>query len=183
VNRALELDAGEDAGPLLDAILPIYSEVYVEPPYCEGPDDVTEFAESWPSRVASQGFRLVRAFADGRPVGFTFGHELSERTAWWDGALSPLPADVVTEQAGRTFAIIELAVLREFRRRGVARALHDRLLDGIRAERVTLLVRPEPSAAPAQAAYHSWGYRELGRLQPGPETPVYNLMLRELRLT
>lgn len=183
MNLHVQLDAGPSAGPLLDSILPVYREVYVEPPYCEGPDDVAAFARSWPGRVAAPGFRLVRAFTNDRLIGFTFGHELRPDTAWWEGALSPLPPGVTAERAGRTFAIIELAVLAQFRRRGVARALHDRLLDGVGTERVTLLVRPESEAAPAQAAYERWGYTQLGQLRPGPDTPVYNLMLRQLPST
>jgi len=121
--------------------------------------------------VAAPGFRLAVATADEQVVGFTFGHELTADTRWWSGALTPLPPEVTAERPGRTFAIIELAVRQPYRRRRIARRLHEALLAGVGAERATLLVRPE--AAPALAAYDGWGYRPLGPLRPFPGAPIY----------
>jgi ribosomal protein S18 acetylase RimI-like enzyme len=46
--------------------------------------------------------------------------------------------------------------------------------------RATLLVRPENT--PARAAYRSWGWYELGQLQPFDDAPVFEAMVRELRV-
>jgi ribosomal protein S18 acetylase RimI-like enzyme len=180
VKPELRLDTGPSALLLLDDILPTYADVYAEPPYSEGPDDVADFAASWERRVSSPGFRLVRALLDDSVVGFTFGHRLAPTTAWWDGAVTPLPPDVTSERPGRTFAIIELAVRAWCRRQGIGRLMHDLLLDDAGAERVTLLVRPEPEARPARAAYESWGYRQVGKVRPGSDLPTYNALLRAL---
>jgi hypothetical protein len=78
---------GPPAASRLDVVLPVYAEVYAEPPYCEGPDDVAHFRDhGWPAREAAPGFRLAVATADEQVVGFTFGHELTADTRWWSGA-------------------------------------------------------------------------------------------------
>lgn len=159
-------------------MLPVYAEVYAEAPYFEGEAEVADFARSWPSRIGAPGFRLVIAEADGQPVGFSFGHELTEATRWWSGAVEPLEVDT-TEWRGRTFAVIELAVLTGHRRQGLGGRLHEALLEDVHAERVTLAVRPEAEAAPARAAYRRWGYRKAGQVRPAPGLPVYDVMVRD----
>ena len=163
----------------IDAIAPIYASAYAEAPYHEGPDDVAAFRAGWPRRVAQPSFRLVVARFRGEAVGFSFGHQLTTDTRWWNGMLDDVDADVVTERPGRTFAIIELAVQRAMRGHGIARELHTHLLAGLAEERATLLVRPD--AGPARAADLSWKYDVVGRLQPFPDGPVYNAMVKRLR--
>jgi len=168
----------DEAIRLIDRIASVYGEVYQEPPYLEGPDDVAAFVEDWPRRVTQPGFRLVTAAADDEIVGFAFGHQLPTETKWWKGAVTPLPEELTLEHAGRTFAIIELAVRRPYRRMGIGRALHSALLSDRPEERVTLLARPE--AVPAQRAYASWGYRVVGQVQPWQDAPIYDALIRQL---
>jgi ribosomal protein S18 acetylase RimI-like enzyme len=157
----------------------VYEVVYRESPYCEGAKDVAEFIEGMPRRAAQPAFRLVVATTDGKPVGFAFGHQLTADTKWWRGATTPLPDSIVREYAGRTFAIIELAVAAEYRQRGTAKAMHDALLVDAKEERATLLVRPE--AMPARTAYERWGYARVGAIRPWPEAPLYDAMMLNLR--
>lgn len=83
---------GADTGlAQLGVIRDLYAEVYAEPPYGEGPADVTEFAAGWPQRI-------------------------------------------------------------------------------------TLLVRPDAPAP--RHAYRSWGYYSVGRVQPFPDGPVYDAMIK-----
>jgi ribosomal protein S18 acetylase RimI-like enzyme len=156
----------------------VYASVYAEPPYCENTKDVDDFVEAWARRQMQPGFRLVVASRKGGAVGFTFGHELPVGTRWWSGPNTFTSADVAHEYPGRTFAIIELAVLKPYRRHGIGRELHTLLLAGLRNERVTLLVRPEAEAA--QASYRSWGYDCVGRIQPFDGAPVYDAMILHL---
>lgn len=160
----------------LGTIRELYAEIYAEPPYREGPADVADFTASWPRRAAQPNFRLILAQHGDQPIGFSFGFQLTADTDWWDGALTPLPADLTTERPARTFAIIEIAVRRSYRRRGVARRMHAELTAGLVEERVTLLVRPDTPAP--RGAYLSWGYRPVGRIQPFPHGPVYDAMIK-----
>lgn len=171
---------GQRAAPLLGLIQPVYAEVFAELPYEEGPDDVAAFAAGWEGHTAQPGFRLALATEGGHAVGFAFGHPLTPSSRFWQGFLEPPPAGLTDEPGGRTFALFELAVLATARRRGWARRLHDALLRGRPESRVGLLCRPE--AAAAQAAYRSWGYRPVGRVRPGPDTPVYDALVRPLPL-
>lgn len=147
--------------------------------YCEGETDFSGFADTLPRRAQETNFRLVVAHDDAQAVGFAMGHDLRPDTGWWDGALTPLSDDITAEHEGRTFAVIELAVLPGYRRRGYARALHAHLLAGLTEERITLLVRPD--AEPALRAYERWAYALVGRIQPFTGGPVYDAMIRDQR--
>ncbi|WP_327189323.1 GNAT family N-acetyltransferase [Streptomyces xinghaiensis] len=172
--------AGQEAAGQLDAFLPAYEEVYAEPPYCEGPQDVAEFADRYRTQTGRPGMRLVLARDAEEVVGFTFGYLLPPDTGWWKNLLEPLPAEFTRESGERTFVIIELAVRKPWRRRGIAAGLHRVLLDGLGAERVTLTMRPEPEAAPAQSAYAAWGYRKVGVSHPWEDAPYYDAMVLDL---
>ncbi|MFM9609434.1 N-acetyltransferase [Streptomyces sp. V2] len=169
-----------DADAKLAAFLPAYTEIYQEPPYCEGPDDVAEFAKHYHVQTRRPGMRLILAREEEEVVGFTYGYHLAPDTRWWenlqDAYLSP---EFTHEDGRRTFVVIELAVRGPWRRRGIATALHRRLLRGLDAERVTLTVRPEPEAAPARSAYEAWGYRKAGVSRPFEGSPLYDCMVRE----
>ena len=176
---SLSIHRAGTAGAQLTSVRSIYASVYAEPPYCETPEDVDDFVSSFPSRQAQPGFRLVVAWCRSQPIGLAFGHDLKVGTKWWTGSFSTVPEETAREYPGQTFAVIELAVLKPYRRTGVGRELHVHLLAGLSHERVTLLVRDE--AGPAVAAYESWGYHRVGRVQPFDDAPTYNAMLQQLR--
>jgi ribosomal protein S18 acetylase RimI-like enzyme len=156
----------------------LYAEIYTEPPYNEGPADAEDFTSGWSRTIDQHNFRLVVARRAEEPIGFAFGLQLRTRTTWWHGALRPIPGEITTEYPGRTFAIIEIAVRRPYRQRGVGRLLHTHLTAGLSEERITLLVRPEAPAP--RHAYRSWGYQPVGQIQPFPGGPVYDAMIRPL---
>lgn len=170
---------GDAAAGQLPAVLPIYAEVYAEPPYLEGPDDVADFVAGWPRRSGIPGFRLVLTYDGDTAVGMAFGHPLPDGTRWWSGLLEDTGFDTA-EWPGRTFAVIELAVLKPYRGQGAGRRLHELLLEGRSGERVTLLVRPEVEARPARALYERLGYQRVGPVRPYDGAPVYNAMWRPL---
>ncbi|MFF0133707.1 GNAT family N-acetyltransferase [Streptomyces mirabilis] len=176
-----ERHEGAAAAAQLDAFLHAYEEVYVEPPYCEGPSDVAEFIEHYQVQARRPGMRLVLARDGEKVVGFTYGYYLAPDTRWWKNLQDvELREDFTWEDGQRTFVIIELAVRKQWRQRGIAAELHARLLEGLGAERATLTMRPEPEAAPAQSAYAGWGYRKVGVSHPWEDAPLYDCMVREL---
>ena len=124
-------------------------QLYAEPPYCEDTSDVDEFADAWAKRQTQPNFRLLVARQNSHAIAFAFGHELTVETRWWSGPNTFTSDDTTHEYPGRTFAIIELAVLKQYRCHGIGRELHSLLIAGLTNERVTLLVRPEAEAAQA----------------------------------
>ncbi|MCX4546745.1 GNAT family N-acetyltransferase [Streptomyces sp. NBC_01565] len=168
------------AGRELDDLAPVYEAVFAEPPYNEGPRDVAEFLERYQREHKTPGFRLVLARDGGKLAGFAYGLPLASTTGWWSGFLdTDLPEEFIREDGRRTFVVMELAVLADRRGRGIGRALHAALLDGVTTERVTLAVRPE---APAAAWYERLGYTLVGLTQPWDGAPVYQSMIKPLRL-
>ncbi|MFD3803544.1 GNAT family N-acetyltransferase [Streptomyces sp. NPDC058611] len=165
----------------LDEFLPAYEEVYADPPYSEGPSDVAAFIDHYRLHAERPGMRLVLARDGDEVVGFAYGYYLPTGTGWWDSITDrTLTEDFTREDGARTWVILELAVRKPWRRRGVAAALHAALLAGLAAERATLTVRPEPEAAPAQAAYEAWGYQHVGTAHPWDGAPLYRALVLDL---
>ncbi|MFF2650402.1 GNAT family N-acetyltransferase [Streptomyces sp. NPDC058045] len=171
---------GQEAAGQLDTFIAAYEEVYEEPPYREGPSDVAEFIAHYQVHARRAGMRLVIAWDGDEVVGFTYGYLLPADSSWWANVQEDLPEHFTREDGRRTWVILELAVRKQWRRLGIATALHSRLLEGLDIERVTLTVRPEPEAKAAQSAYVNWGYREVGLTHPWEEAPFYTAMVFDL---
>ena len=93
--------------------------------------------------------------------------------------LTPAPDGFADEHGGtRTFVLTEIMVREPWRRQGIARRLHDMLLEGRREERAILTVRQDNDAA--HAAYASWGWRKVGLMHPFPDAPIYNTLVLPL---
>jgi len=120
---------GQEAARL-DVFLPAYQEVYAEPPYGEGPDDIADFIETHRTQAWRPGVSPVLARDGDEVAGFAFGYLLPAGTRWWSNLQEPLPEDFTREDGTRTYVVIELAVRRAWRRLGIAAGLHARLLDG-----------------------------------------------------
>lgn len=160
-------------------VLSVYREAYAErldDPFFH-PGRFWERLESYASR---NGFRLVTGRLDGELAGFTLGGVLPSNTAWWLGLKSDVEATFRHETGSRTFAIYELQVRPAVRRRGYAKALSMELLGDLPVERATLLVRAENIAA--FTAYQSWGFAVIGQMQPFDDSPVYQVMVKELQV-
>ncbi|EFL22443.1 putative acetyltransferase [Streptomyces himastatinicus ATCC 53653] len=176
-----EVWTGSEAESHLDTFLPAHKEVFAEPPYCEGPKEVADFIDLFHIQAKRPGFRVAVARDGAEIAGFSFGYQLPMNSQWWSGLLEPMPEDFTRETNERTFAIIELAVRKPWRRQGIAAGLHTRILDGLPVERVTLTMLPDPEAAAAHRAYAAWGYRRIGKSRPWDEAPLYEAMVLDLR--
>ncbi|MFI5689187.1 GNAT family N-acetyltransferase [Streptomyces sp. NPDC051636] len=178
---AVERMDGAAAVQAEDAFRLIYAEAFAEPPYNESEDDVAAAFRRFPVQARNRAFRATLARCeDGEPVGMAYGHPLRPDTGWWDELTEPVPEDMRREDGHRTFGLMELAVRGPWRGQGIARRLHETLLDGIGAERVLLNVHPGSRAA--SAAYRAWGYRKVGEARPwGESADLHDVMLLELR--
>jgi ribosomal protein S18 acetylase RimI-like enzyme len=166
---------------LVPGLRDLFGEVYAEPPYYDGPEEVAEFVAGFEQRLRRPGFRLITAHDLDQMIGFLYGHTLPADTIWWKGLLTPASPDLTAEWDTRTVVIIDFVVRATYRRRGIGRSMHSMFLAERTEERATLLVRPQAEAAPAQAAYASWGYRRIGRLRPLPDAPEYDALVLDLK--
>ena len=160
---------------MLDELATVYLEVYAEPPYNSGPLVSEDAFRGRTGRQAVRdGFTIITAREGRTLVGFSFGLPFAAG-AWWAGAATPPPGDVL---AGEKFAVIELVVRKPWRGRGLGRRLLAELLAG----------RPEPfailtavAAAPARELYARWGWEQTGTAQHTPDADVMDQLV--LRLT
>ena len=155
-----------------DELRALHAEVY-------GRDDDGSFAGRFRVARRQPGFVLAEARHGGYLVGYASGMPLRPSTSWWKDLTTPLPAAVITEHPGRTFALTQLLVRASWRRQGIAASLHDRILAGRPEERATLTVAP--GAGAAQAALRKWGWRKVARTRGDePETPVLDVLVKDL---
>jgi ribosomal-protein-alanine N-acetyltransferase len=99
-----------------------------------------------------------------------------------DGAGRPL-GYVVAMIAGPEAEIADLAVSPDARRRGIGRALIDRLLADLEAEHVTaVFLEVRESNHPARALYESRAFRAIGRRKGYYRLPVEDALLLKREL-
>ena len=172
-------DAGT-AQPLVDQFVAVYLEIYPGPSgdfHGEG-----RYRTQLTSHMKAPGWKLVSAAVNGELVGYAYGFPLGPTSRWWEGMQTAVPADFVSEDGHRTFGISEIMVRLPWRRRGIARALHDELLVDRSEDRATLLA--EPDNASAQSAYAAWGWAKVAELRPHwDHAPLYDVLVLALPLT
>ncbi|MGH3795064.1 MAG: GNAT family N-acetyltransferase [Pseudonocardiaceae bacterium] len=127
---------------------------------------------------ARDGFGFVTGRLDDELIGYALGYPLPPGSRWWRGIRGEVDPALLSETGRRTFAVNELMVRPQWRRRGYGGALLDALLDDRPEQRATLLVRPDNTAA--RAAYRSWGWYKIGELQPFDDAPIFDAMMRDL---
>lgn len=144
-------------------------------------DDLGDHRWRTTNQAARPGFEAVLAMDGDTLAGFAYGLPLGRQTGWWDG-LQPPPEDGFTAETGaRTFAVIDLGVLPEYRRRGLGRRLLTELLAARNEERATLATDPDRRSV--QEMYERWGWRKAGRAPGGAHTtsPEFDLYVIGLR--
>lgn len=165
------------AAEIFEEIVQAYTTVYADSRTAQ---DFENFRSRGAAQLQGGGFDLVTARSGGDLVGFAYGLTLGGRTAWWRG-LDPDPgAEFTRETSGRSFAVIELAVLPGVRGRGLGRRLLTELLAGREEERATLAT--DPRNRRVQEMYERWGWRKVGRVPAAADAPVpaFDLYVKEL---
>lgn len=172
---------GEGARNIQDTVIvPVYQSCHADNIARDPFYSIERYLQRFHGYSSAPGFAMITANDETSVLGYIFGYTLQPGARWWNGLVTPVPEGFTTEDGGRTFAINELMTLERARRRGIATALHDELLGGRHEQRATLLVDPDND--PAKAAYLSWGWKVIGQLQPFPDSPRYDSMVRELPL-
>jgi GNAT superfamily N-acetyltransferase len=156
----------------------LHAEVYAAAPQRRD-EDAAGFAARFRVQRRQPGFVLAEARHGGYLVGYAAGMPLRPSTSWWRDLTTPVPDEVTAEHPGRTFALVDLLVRAAWRRQGIGQALHDLILAGRREERATLVL--PPTAAPAQNAFQSWGWRKVARTSdPRPGSAVSDVLVTAL---
>jgi GNAT superfamily N-acetyltransferase len=163
--------------PKLDDLVTTYLRVYADNPNLFYNED--RFRQQLAGHLAVPGWTAALCELDSSTVAYSYGFPLQPETRWWEGLEGPQEEGFTQETGARTFAVSEIMVESQWRRRGLAGALHDLLLLGRNEERATLLV--EPDNAPAQHAYASWGWTPVGTLRPDWEhAPLFDVLVLPL---
>jgi len=179
VSEVLKITrCGADAVPgLRDSLVAVHVDARAE--LLEQPFYSAErFWERFENYIKDASFSMVTGHLDGTLVGYAFGSVLSADTGWWRGVQAIDNADVTRETGDRTFAFRELLVRKVVQGRGFGHQLHDFLLADRPEERATLLVRADN---PARSLYLRWGWSGVGYLQPYPDSPRFESMVKQLR--
>jgi GNAT superfamily N-acetyltransferase len=158
----------------------LYDEVFSQPPFRWTDDESEHHRQSLTRLMTNPTFGLVTAETGSDLIGFAYGVALPPDTKWWAGMAEPLPDELTAEWSGRTFAVIDLAVREDYRKRGIGRALLDTLLGNRREERTTLTV--QPVATDTKEFYAYLGWRRLGTTQApvGAVAPFFDVYLLPL---
>ncbi|MBF6176966.1 GNAT family N-acetyltransferase [Nocardia otitidiscaviarum] len=162
----------EDAVAHLDAMVRLYATVFAEPPYRERPDAAERFRRWLTDELDEPGFELVVGIDSRELVGMAYGYRMAAGR-WWSDAVEPPPVELSDVP---TFAVMEWAVLADYRETGLGRALMDTLLTARTETYASLCANP---AATAHDTYLRWGWRAVGRTTPGP-TPSMTIMVKHL---
>jgi GNAT superfamily N-acetyltransferase len=128
------------------------------------------FVDHW---GGNPGFACVIAYAGSEPVGFTYGATSEPGREWWRDHLDRVPADP------STFSVSELMIRVKWRKQGLSQRLHRALIDS-RSEALAVLT-VDTKRPKIQALYEAWGYRKVGERQPFPDSPLYAVMLLDLK--
>ena len=129
--------------------------------------------------LPGRAFEIVVGRIGDRAVGYAFGSPRDRHGEIWPELRSTYPDFGLPAAEVPMYLFREFAVHPDYQRRGIGRALHDALL-GTRPEPVAeLLVRKDN--VPAQAAYRSWGWQQLGEKQPFADSPVFDRLVLNLQ--
>jgi ribosomal protein S18 acetylase RimI-like enzyme len=176
-----EIGDGVLAATYHDDICALYSEVFSSKPFAWHPGDAEVQSKTLQQIGQRRDFAVVLAISDRLLIGFAYGHGLPVGHGWWQDFAYGLPSAVTDEWDGRTFALIDFAVAKSWRGRGIGRTILSKLLGSRTEERAVLSV--QPSARQTRQTYRNWGWIEYGIKGPiqGVDPPYWSIMGIELR--
>jgi len=157
----------------------LYANVYAEPPYYETEADVVDFDSRLASQLQEPAFDLVAAWDNESLVAYIYGFAIRSGSPLWDTVFSsPAPQYPVAHWTYPVTFVSELLVSARYRRRGIGHTLHNQFIAERTEPKAVLLAHPEATAA--QTAYKAWGWYRIGSGRPWPNTPWYDLLVKNL---
>ncbi|MFF3819635.1 GNAT family N-acetyltransferase [Streptomyces bluensis] len=129
------------------------------------------FVDHWSS---AEGFTCVVAYDGNEPTGFAYGAPATPGREWWrDCGYEP------NDGRTSTYSVSEVMVRPRWRKQGISERLHEALLRE-RAEDLTVLL-VDVEHPKVQVLYESWGYRKVGERKPFADSPLFAVMVKDLR--
>lgn len=173
------LCTADRARTLHEPICDIYDAVFSVAPFVWTDAESAHHRSMLNRLIADPSFGIAVAMSGNTLVGFAYGYALT-KPDWWAGFRDPVPDYLIREWPGRTFALIDLAVQPEWRRRGIGRRLVDCLLASRTEERATLAAQPQAEVSHRfYAALGGW--INVGRQNtPGFVSPRFDIYVRKL---
>ncbi|KXK60918.1 GCN5 family acetyltransferase [Micromonospora rosaria] len=150
----------------------LYARVYAEPPYEEGPEQVSRFAAGLSDEARRPGFTLISAEQNGVLIGAAYGLRMAAGR-WWSSADQDPPAHIL---GADKLAVMEWMVVPGEQGRGVGAGLMTRLLAGRPEPWATLAADPR---APAREIYARAGWQQVARIA-APWGPSMDVLVRVL---
>ncbi|MFF3350636.1 GNAT family N-acetyltransferase [Streptomyces sp. NPDC002779] len=160
-------------GDLLDVYAEVRAPLLHLPNY-----QVTAFGERLDRHSAEPGFITILAYAGKQPIGYAYANRIKHGDRYWQRT-TPTPDDQYTSQPA--VALKEIGVRPAWRGTGTARRIHDALLLTRDEKYVTLMVNKAAGNGKVHDLYRTWGYKDIGRSQPSPASPLLTVMIRPTR--
>ena len=166
---------------LAETVVAIHAEVHADLPFGrERYFGTAAFRDRLALAVWQPRFELCLAETGGGEIaGLMYGWALPRNTRWWRPVGDGLPSELTAEDGGRSVFIQEIMVRRPWRRQGIARRMHDVFLASRTERRGLMCVLPDNE--PAAGAYRRWGWRTVVTAPFGPDEPVFDCMVLDLR--
>lgn len=149
----------ERLAEIRDTILDVYADVRADDIATNPFFSMERFEERLESHVAAGGWGCVTAPVDHEVAGFTYGFTARDDST--------------------TFKLCENMLREKWRKRGISCLMHDELMSHRQEQCAELLVRRERPRL--RALYESWGYEHAGEKLPFPDSPLYDVMVLDLR--
>ncbi|MFD5117233.1 GNAT family N-acetyltransferase [Streptomyces sp. NPDC058391] len=159
-----------DARDVRSLLLDIHDEVYAnDPDPFHSRERFAYFVDLWSRR---EDWLCVSGWENGGPVGYAYGSHFRPG-GWWKGSDRPKAV------RGRIFALSELMVVPQWQGTGRAKQIHDALVQAVDVDFVTLLV--DSTHPKVKDLYEKWGYEKQDEAKPSDDSPLYAVMIKDLR--
>nr|BEK69365.1 hypothetical protein KPHV_65920 [Kitasatospora purpeofusca] len=177
VTPTIRYHTAEGLSLIEQRLIDVYTEIYAVEAATDPFFSVERFTERLRAHARGPRWGCTLGEVDGHTVGYAYGFA---RTAAyrWNGLITPAPTEMLEETDNRTFALCEVMVRANWRGTGAAHTLHEELLSQRTEARSHLLVEEEHPKV--RALYERWGYTWMGTMQPYPDSPRYDSMLRPI---
>lgn len=162
----------DDLPALRQTLIDVHADAYAESMDNPFRQRFPWFVDHW---GGNPGFACVMAYDADEPAGFSYGAPASPGKEWWRDHWSEGPVDGATG----TFHLSELMIRPVWRKRGLSLPLHDTLL--ARRPEAFASLTVDVTHPRVRKLYESWGYFQVGENQPFADSPVYAVMVKDLR--